>query len=210
VIAIIAVLAGLVLPALSKARQSAQRANCVSNLKQFSLALEIYRQDYELAWPPWLSNLYPAYVSAKEIYVCPADRSRGKVGHGQNVYLAGKFPEAGDYEGNDLVGDFPEIALRNPEIEACSYFYEFLAIRCSWWEDSNGLLGDVNKDGMVSWKEAKQAQARGLGGGTRFEGHVPVVRCFWHAFEQNGPVLNLAGEDNDVFLSELEWETTSR
>jgi prepilin-type N-terminal cleavage/methylation domain-containing protein/prepilin-type processing-associated H-X9-DG protein len=42
VIAIIAILAGMLLPALSRSRLSAQRAECVSNLRQLGLGAELY------------------------------------------------------------------------------------------------------------------------------------------------------------------------
>jgi prepilin-type N-terminal cleavage/methylation domain-containing protein len=50
VIAIIAILATLLLPVLSKAKQRAQIAVCVSNLRQLSLAIHMYAQD----WNEWL------------------------------------------------------------------------------------------------------------------------------------------------------------
>ncbi len=52
VIAIIAILASMLLPALSKARQKARNMLCTSNLKQISLAINMYLGDWSDIMPP--------------------------------------------------------------------------------------------------------------------------------------------------------------
>lgn len=55
VVAIIAILAAMLLPALSKARERARQGLCISNLKQLGLALAIYQDNWDgyfvPAWP---------------------------------------------------------------------------------------------------------------------------------------------------------------
>jgi len=51
VIAIIAILAALLLPTLSRAKQEGQRAGCISNLKQILVTFEMYLDDHQNHFP---------------------------------------------------------------------------------------------------------------------------------------------------------------
>jgi prepilin-type N-terminal cleavage/methylation domain-containing protein/prepilin-type processing-associated H-X9-DG protein len=62
VIAVIAILAGMLLPALAKSKARAERITCVSNLKQMGFAISMYVQDNgdTLPGPVW-TGLYSTY-----------------------------------------------------------------------------------------------------------------------------------------------------
>lgn len=99
VVAIIAILAAMLLPALSRAREKAKSIQCVSNERQIGLALYQYLSQHH-AYPahgvqnksdPWAASLGETMGSARRVYVCPsyrhlADQTNSTLVAGDIVY----------------------------------------------------------------------------------------------------------------------------
>ncbi len=84
VIAIIAILAAILFPVFAKAREKARQASCQSNLKQITLGMQMYAQDYDETLPFTVvgaagSQLYSVYdlempyIKNTQILTCPSD-----------------------------------------------------------------------------------------------------------------------------------------
>ncbi len=93
VIAIIAILAAILFPVFARAREKARQSNCLSNVKQITLGIMMYVQDYDEMYPRiyrnaspgtmtypggrastglmWYGVIYP-YVKNIQIFNCPS------------------------------------------------------------------------------------------------------------------------------------------
>jgi prepilin-type N-terminal cleavage/methylation domain-containing protein/prepilin-type processing-associated H-X9-DG protein len=97
VIAIIAILAAILFPVFAKAREKARQASCLSNVKQLSLGIMQYAQDYDERMPPryyrfdpavaggpnWCDHLVQPYIKNSQVIMCPSTRNKS-YGYNQN------------------------------------------------------------------------------------------------------------------------------
>lgn len=247
VIAIIGILAALLTPAFLAARERSRQSICTNNLRQMAIALETYRIGQGGEEPPWVSVLYPDIIDDYNVFVCPTDNTRGRQGskpefHGTLYGEMNLFRETNDlpeivehvrdglhpeYSSIDW-GDEGIVFMRNQEVPAMSYIYEFAWTKVSWFDDSDIPSGmnyhwaDFGQNGFVSWNDAKETEKRGIMGYESYNadrqtyrliydseeaygGHVPIVRCFWHTIKgeplDDQTVLNLSNGYNHVYPS---------
>ena len=79
VIAIIAILAAMLLPALSRAKEAGKRIACLNNLRQLSLSAQMYVGDSQGSYPPrsntdrWPDKFFDYYAKSAKLLLCPSE-----------------------------------------------------------------------------------------------------------------------------------------
>ena len=96
VVAIVALLAAILFPAFSRARENARRTSCASNLKQIYLAHYLYKEDYDGVFAPaayvnasggrveW-PELFLPYTRSRQVFLCPSDAASTQLSFGLNT-----------------------------------------------------------------------------------------------------------------------------
>ena len=93
VIAIIALLAAILFPVFSRARENSRRTACLSNLKQIGIALLQYQQDYDgTITADWYGSYEVITVGGKEVVAGTTATNPKGTGYGNYKWMDAIFP----------------------------------------------------------------------------------------------------------------------
>jgi len=235
VIAILGVLSSALVVSVRSGYKQARQANCKSNLRQFGVALTIYRGEHDNRTPDWLSNLYPEYIDDRSMYVCRADNRDGRDAPVPDDYLRAIQDDDYNFYKNEETWDNKKNRsgdTRNTGIENCSYCYEFSVapgVSMEWYSKTNPkipLPENLTIKTIVDFKRVQLVYGDGnnVVDGIQYPysaSRIPIVRCCHHWRDQKlygyknsertggiqrlPIVINVAYAGN-VFVSPPYWE----
>ncbi len=137
VIAIIGILAAILLPALARARESARRASCANNLKQFGLVLKMYANESKGAlYPPVAQFDFPGV----DCSVAGPNADFPDSGNGKTAYAAYPSMICPEYLTDPNIyicpSDVDPPAFKNPTTGE-----SMLTVPCANWAVNGVALG---------------------------------------------------------------------
>jgi len=152
VLAIISILAGMLLPGLSRAREAARRVNCASNLRQVGLSFKMYADESNGNFPTLQRfvgdhcdikntgvlqfdgrSLFPEYLTEARVLLCTSGSESIE------AYQAGRWNRP-DGPGGSRVGGTPNPCL----FDQLSYFYLGWILRSEWIEEPGTGDASIN------------------------------------------------------------------
>lgn len=173
VIAIIAILASMLLPLLNKARDTARRIKCVSNLKQIGVAVDFYLSDFDSNLPsrfttgnsPWYLvaqgnmgipayfKLYWPWKQHGTVFDCPA-REKTMSNKAYDNIMEYAYNTEFDY---NKVNKISRIPNHSQKIVFCDYLYYKVSYYNQWWTPTwltychNAGMNILLLDNHVEW-----------------------------------------------------------
>jgi prepilin-type N-terminal cleavage/methylation domain-containing protein/prepilin-type processing-associated H-X9-DG protein len=178
VMAIIAILAAMLLPALNAAREKAKASYCISNLKQLGLGNAFYMEDYDGRYTPtkvgtgtinsWAKCYYEyEYVKVHKVFYCPsltrsvaAVTATNALGYGINLH---NIASSGTEDPRPTNWDY--ISLKQSQVK--------LPSRTIFFGDTRNL---ASGDGEGFYRMNSE---NGTSGGNAYARHNSVMNIGW-------------------------------
>jgi prepilin-type N-terminal cleavage/methylation domain-containing protein/prepilin-type processing-associated H-X9-DG protein len=206
VIAIIAILAAMLLPALSKAKQKAQGVYCMNNTKQLALAWIMYQgenNEHLMNNKTWVNgsmdwtastdntntyfltgnNLMSTVARSVKMYKCPADTYRSPQNLGDRVRSVSMDGACG-YEGSSGPDDqtgtsrkyFLARTVGDLNTPGPSMIYIFLDEHADSIDDGLYMLNPGYAPGQERWRNLPASYHNGAGSFSFADGHSEIHR----------------------------------
>ncbi len=191
VIAIITILAAILFPVFARARESARKASCASNLKQIGLGIAQYHQDYDrfLTWnqsegynPREVLN---PYIKSNQIWVCPSETNPDvramSSGRKVSYMLNGGLSPNRDFMGTKMRYGYKDADITRPAEIVVTHDADPAEVG---WTEGNTWNGGkntdwphlrANGDGRESYLDPWFQRHNGTFNALFYDGHVKSV-----------------------------------
>jgi hypothetical protein len=222
IVLLLGVGAAIVLPALSRARESARRPSCANNLKQMGIVCKMFANEHKGYFPPpsaipgnWIveaNALYPEYLSDLGALICPSSAYAGDDTFRLRRTYEHPGANAGDwhpdcvsslfytYTGYSLLSDEEAYALFEAFEEGNPEFYRLADVdaQVPVWPDSGRTAGFGIEGIPIMWDRipATDAEFSHTPAGANVlhhGGHVQFVPYSAYNMSNNFPVTRLTG-----------------
>jgi prepilin-type N-terminal cleavage/methylation domain-containing protein/prepilin-type processing-associated H-X9-DG protein len=209
VIAIIAILAAILFPVFTQAKDAAKKAQCGSNMRQIGLGLRMYVDDHNGGMPEsmhttfgiqeraWVYVLKPYLGNVDDIRVCPADpKARERIRLGGTSYILNGYLVDDQVEGGTRNFD----SLARPAETFTLFVISDRKNPRAYDDHTHSYFWFVNPDPVRVWREIRNdIQPDRFHGGTPDQTRGSANYLFADGHVKNIPAGRIKGWADQLF-----------
>ncbi len=194
VISIIALLVGILLPALGAARRTAQNAQCLSNQRQVGIAIAAYATDNNDYVTPWRAfdpkppKTHPAWGATSAFigdWLWTSMIVVGGYGAERDMFKCPSFPEADDNSDISIRTADLDDPGQSPNWQNADY-----GINCAFYAAKRDLAGTVYDRYALGIRQSDML---------RSSEQLAVIDTFVANFDPESPIYNPAGRQRGLY-----------